>query len=181
MASIYDQDVKTSFPKRLLAGTRVWQKLVETPLKNRALILKARQSGYYSEKQGTPHSINLIDRGLSILLPYLVMNNPKILISSKHPELRPFALTSELAYNHLMEEIKFAKRTLRPAILDALMGLGIVKTGLMKSHEIEIFGKTQSVGEVYSDVVDLVEYIGDPSSKTFECFELEGNFYRMTI
>ncbi len=181
MASIFETDVKKSFPKRLLAGTRVWQKLIEKPLRNRALILNALQSGFFSGKQNVAHPINLIDRGLSILIPYLVMNNPKVLISSKHPELRPFASTSELAYNHLIEEIKFAKRTLRPAIRDALMGLGIVKTGLMKSHEVEIFGYAHSVGEVYSDSVDLVDYIGDPSAKTFENFEFEGNFYRMPL
>ena len=181
MASIFSPDKKTSFAKRLLAGTRTWQKLVETPLKNRAIILKALQSGYYSGKQNVAHPINLIDRGISILLPYLVMNNPKVLITSKHKELRPYALTSELAYNHLIKEIKFARRTLRPAVRDALMGLGIVKTGIMKSHEVEIFGYTHSVGEVYSDSIDLVDYIGDPTGKTFEDFEFEGNFYRMPL
>lgn len=181
MASIYDKDLKTSFPKRLLAGTKTWQKLVETPLRNRATILMALQSGYYSGKEKASHPINLIDRGMSILIPYLVMSNPKVMISSKFPELRPFALTSELAYNHLIKEIKFARRTLRPAIRDALMGLGIVKTGIMKSHEVEIFGYTHSVGEVYSDSVDLVDYVGDPSGKTFEDFEFEGNFYRMPV
>jgi len=183
MPSIFNADKKISFPKRLLSATKVWQKIAEPPLRNREIILRALEAGYYSDKKtkDAAHPINLVERGLSILIPYLVMTNPRLLISSKHPELRPFALTTELAFNHLLEEIKFAKRTLRPAVRDALMGLGIVKTGIMKSHEVEIFGHTHSVGEVYSDVVDLVDYIGDPSAKNFENFEFEGNFYRMPL
>jgi len=183
MASIYDMDKKTSFPKRLIRGAKAWKQLVKPALRNRIRILNALQAGYYSEKakNQVAHPINLIDRGLSILVPYLVMTNPKILIRTEYKELRPFAKTSELAFNHLMAEIKFAQRTLRPAVRDALMGLGIVKTGVMKASEVELFGYTHSVGEVYSDPVDFVDYIGDPTARVFSDFEFEGNYYKIPV
>jgi hypothetical protein len=179
------QDVKTPFQKRLLIATDLWFKLQERPLKNRQIMLNAWQSGYFLDnntgKKASPHPINLIERGLSILIPYLVMTNPQITISSFIKEYRPYAKITELAFTHLFKKIKFAKATLRPLVRDALLGLGIVKTGIMKSHEVELFGYTHDVGQVYSDVVDMSDYIGDVTATSFEGFELEGNRYRMPL
>ncbi len=187
MASVLNEkNVKTSFPKRLVSGTKTWQKMQKPSLANREMMLQAWQSGFFSQNAtiGTKdksHPINLIERGMSILVPYLVMTDPHILITSKKKELKPFAATTELAFNHLIREIKFARLSLRPAIRDAMFGLGIIKTGLMKTHEVDIFGHLHAVGQVYSDPVDLIDYIGDPTAKTFEGFEFEGNFYRMPL
>lgn len=185
MSIIKEKNVRKSFPERLLMATKTWQSMLKPSLANRELMLRARASGYYgtasNDSRDKSHPINLIDRGLNIIVPYLVMNDPRILVSTKKKEYRPFALTTELAFNHLIREIKFAKNSLRPAILDSMVGMGILKTGIMKSHELEIFGHLHSVGQVYSDPVDLVDYIGDPTARSFENFEFEGNFYRMPI
>ena len=186
MASVVnDKNVKANFPKRLMLGTKTWQKISETPLANRMTMLRALESGFYSNKgKGSinkSHPINLIDRGLSILVPYLVLDNPRLLITSKKTELRPFAETTQLAFNHLIKEIKFARNSLRPVVRDAMFGLGIMKTGLMKSHELEVYGHLHEVGQVYSDPVDMVDYIGDPTATCFEGMEFEGNFYRLPV
>lgn len=149
-------------------------------------MLNAIASGYFSSnsrQQGVnkSHPINMMDRVLSILIPYLVMSNPSLLITSKKSEYRPYAKTTEMAFNHLISEIKFARNSLRPVVRDAMLGLGVLKTGLMKSHEVEIFGHLHEVGQVYSDPVDLVDYIGDPSATSFEGFEFEGNYYKMPV
>lgn len=187
MASlIHDKDVRKSFPQRLVQGSKSWYKIVEPALANRMLMLKAIEAGYFSGKAkqhgvNKSHTINLMDRGLSILIPYLVMSNPRLLITSKKREYRPFAKTTEMAFNHLIEEIRFARNSLRPTVRDAMLGLGIMKTGLMKSHEVEIFGHRHEIGQVYSDPVDLVDYIGDPSATSFEGFEFEGNYFKMPV
>lgn len=187
MASIiHEKNVRATFPQRLVQGSKSWYKIVEPALVNRMLMLKAVEAGYFSGKSkrhgiDRSHPINLMDRSLSILIPYLIMSNPKLLITSKKREYRPFAKTTEMAFNHLIEEIKFARNSLRPAVRDSMLGLGILKTGLMKSHEVEIFGHLHEVGQVYSDPVDLVDYIGDPSATSFEGFEFEGNYYKMPL
>jgi len=146
-------------------------------------MLRALESGYFRAdgKAAKSHPINLIERGLAILIPYLVMNNPHILITTKKNQYKPFAETTELAFNHLISEIKFASLSLRPCIRDAMFGLGIMKTGLMRADQVEIFGHLHEVGQVYSDPVDMADYIGDPNANSFEGFEFEGNFYRMEL
>ncbi len=181
---IKEKNVRLSFPKRIVKATQSWQKIIRPTLAKRAMMLRALESGYYSgEEEGSnkSHPINLIDRGLSILIPYLVMSNPKLLITSRKTELMPFAATTELAFNHLIEEIKFARNSLRPVVRDAMVGLGIMRTGIMRASEVEIFGHTHAIGQVYSDPVDVIDYIGDPSATCFEGFEFEGNFYRMPV
>jgi len=182
-SAIKDKNVKQSFPKRLMSGTKTWNKVIEPALRNRQIMLRALESGYFrgEGKEAKSHPINLIERGLNILVPYLVMNNPHLLITTKKNQYKPFAETTELAFNHLMEEIKFASLSLRPVVRDAMFGLGIMKTGLMKSHDVEIFGHLHEVGQVYSDPVDMVDYIGDPNANSFESFEFEGNFYRLDL
>ncbi len=187
MASIiHEKNVRASFPQRLVSASDLWYKIIEPALMNRMLMLKAVEAGYFSgdakqQSLGKSHPINLLDRSLSILIPYLIMSNPRLLITSKKSEYRSFAKTTELAFNHLIEEIKFAMNSLRPVVRDSMLGLGILKTGLMQSHEVEIFGHRHEVGQVYSDPVDMVDYIGDPSAISFEGFEFEGNYYTMPV
>ncbi|KKL71037.1 hypothetical protein LCGC14_2098930, partial [marine sediment metagenome] len=134
MASIiHEKNVRATFPQRLVQGAKSWYKIVEPVLVNRMLMLKAVEAGYFSGKSkkhgiNRSHPINLMDRSLSILIPYLIMSNPKLLITSKKTEYRPFAKTTEMAFNHLIEEIKFARNSLRPVVRDAMLGLGILKT-----------------------------------------------------
>lgn len=184
-SALNEKNVKANFPQRLVLGTKTWMKVAEPALANRMIMLRAIEAGYFQKnrknKADESHPVNLIDRGLSILVPYLVMSNPQLLITAKKKELRSFAKTTELAFNHLIKEIKFAKNSLRPVVRDAMLGLGIMKTGIAKSADLEIFGHTHAVGQVYADPVDMYDYIGDPTSKTFEGFEFEGNSYRVPI
>jgi hypothetical protein len=125
--------------------------------------------------------MNLMDRAVGILLPYLVMANPKVTVNTKHLDLRHQAYTTELALDNLLEEIKFAELTLRRAILNSLFGWGIVKTGIMKSHEVEILGFTHDVGQSYSDVIDDEDFVGDPSARTIEEMSQMGHNYLMDV
>lgn len=182
MSMLKERNVTLTFGQRILKAIEVWKKLIKVPIQHRNQMVRAWLAGYeQAETLGTPHPINLVDRGLGILIPYMVMSNPKVLVSTERLDLRPFAWTTELAFNHLFKEIKFAKNTLRPAVRDSLLGMAIVKTGLATEWQIEAFGHLHDVGQVYADVVDLEDYIGDPSARTFEGFELEGNIYRIPV
>jgi len=171
------RDIRTPFPVRLQNATKAWQKMVETPLIHRKKMLDQWASNYYSRTKVEGHLLNFTDRAVSIIVPYLIMNNPKVLVRTKIPKLRPWAYTTELAINHLMDEIKFAKYCLRPAVFNSMFGLGITKTGIMKAEEVEFNGYLHDIGQIYTDVIDDSDYIGDVSARNRENFEIEGHFY----
>lgn len=172
-----DNTVRRPFVSRVQEAIKAWQKINKTPLQHRSMMLDQWASNYYSETKTEGHLLNLTDRAVSIVVPYLTMNNPKILVRTRIPQLRPWAYTTELAINHLMNEIKFAKYCLRPAIFNSMFGSGITKTGIMKAEEIEFNGYLHDIGQIYTDVIDDSDYIGDVSARNRENFEIEGHLY----
>jgi len=167
------------FVVRVQDAVKKWQKMMDTPLKHRQAMLEQYASNYYSETKTEGHLLNLTDRAVSIVVPYLSMANPKIIVRSRIPQMRPLAHTIELAVNHLIEEIRFAEYTLRPAIFNSMFGMGIVKTGIMLAEEVEFMGYLHDIGQVYTDVIDDTDYIGDVSARNRENFEIEGHFYHL--
>ena len=177
MTRINDPNVHRPFVARVQEAIKVWHKAVKVPLQHRQMMLDQWASNYYAETKTEAHLLNLTDRAVSIIVPYLSMNNPKIMVRSKVPQLRPWAYTTELAINHLMTEIKFAKYCLRPAIFNSMFGMGITKTGIMKAEEAEYNGYLHDIGQIYTDVIDDSDYIGDISARNRENFEIEGHYY----
>jgi hypothetical protein len=137
-------------------------------------------SGYFDRgNNNKAHTMNLMDRAIGILVPYLSMSNPQANIEARMPQLRPWAYTTELAMNHLLNEIMFSKLSLRPAIFSAMFGSGVIKTGIMKTHETDIYGNHLDVGQPYAAHVDDEDFIGDVSADSVEDFEMIGNFYHL--
>jgi len=169
------------FTRRIQRAIAAWQKMMEPMLEHRRRMLSYYASGYYSNQKPKKyaHILNLIDRGVSILLPFLVGQNPRIIVNSKSPRLRGWAYTTQLALEHLLKEMDFSSRTLRPAVRNSLFGMGIVKVGLAKAAEVEIGGYLHEVGQPYADVIDDCDYVGDVSAKDRENFEFEGHRYRL--
>jgi hypothetical protein len=178
--SLNDTDVRKPFTKRIQEGAKHWTRFTQPMHKNRKRMIDAWVSDYFAGK-GTHvnHTMNLIDRAIGILVPYLAMANPQINVETRVKELRPWAYTTQLALNHLLDEIKFAKTVLRPAIFNSMFGAGIVKSGLMKAYEADVYGNHLEVGQPYAAVVDDEDYIGDVAADSREDFEMEGNYYVM--
>jgi hypothetical protein len=179
MANI--QTSKLSFTRRLQRATKAWDKMMEPMLDHRKKMFIYYASGYYGDEDSRKwlHILNLIDRGVSILVPFLAGQNPKVLVSSKPPQLRGWAYTSQLALNHLLQELDASKTCFRPAVRNSLFGMGIVKVGLAKSGEVELGGYFHDVGQPYCDIIDDADYVGDVSAKRRAAFEFEGHRYRL--
>jgi hypothetical protein len=179
MGKILDErDVRTSFPNRLVKAIGVCKRKMDPVLKNRNRMLKGWLAGYLeSGDTQQVHMINLIDRMMKIMVPYLVMANPKVLVKTRFTELRPWAYTMELALNFLLSTTKFDQLSLRPAVRNSMVGMGIVKTGLMHTEEVNIMGYNHAIGQSYTDVVDDSDYVFDPTAKGRESMEFEGNLY----
>lgn len=170
---------KTSFPSRLHRAIQVWQKMNEPMLEHRKKMLQYYASGYYAKGEQKSHPINLTDRGIGIVVPYLVMGNPAVLVNTKIASLQPWAYTTQLALMHLLDEIDFATSSLRPAVRNSMYGAGITKTGIMHAEEVEYAGYLHDLGQPYCDIIDDSDYVGDPTARSREDFEFEGNFYLM--
>jgi len=150
-------------------------------------MLEHYQNGWFKQDANNNsrsyQPLNMIDRGIQTLLPFLVSNNPRVQIRPRagigHPGMKPFSKTLELALTHLLDEIKFAAYTLTPVIMDSFFSMGITKTGTMHSHQIELGGYLHDVGQPYCDRVDFADYIFDVTARNLQEMKLQGNRYQM--
>lgn len=170
-----------SFPKRLRKATTAWQKRMEAPLDNRRRMITRWASNFYDKDVNStePHTMNLVDRATSIIVPYLAMSNPAVSVSTKFAEYKHFSYSTQLALTHWLDEFKFAKNCLRPAVLHSMFGMGCTKTGIMKEWEVEIKGQFHDVGQTYTDVFDESNLILDPSARCIDEAHFMGDFYMM--
>ena len=181
------KDVRTPFPVRLQRAVNEWRRWTKPMRDVRLRLLKQYASGWYdanfsesylrsvSEKQ----PLNLIDRGVNILAPYLISHNPRVLVDPKRglQASASFARTLELAMEHLLDEIEYAKNTLRPVVVNSLFCMGITKTGIMADHQVEVMGYLHDVGQPYCDNVDFEDYIADWRARNRQENAMEGNWY----
>lgn len=179
--------VKKPFPERLQRAVESWREYTKPMREYRKLMLKHYSNGWYGEPSErysrSPQPINLIDRGVQIIAPFLVSHNPRVMINPRpgtnNRNMKSFSRTLELAMAHLFDEIKLAELTLRPVAIDSLFTMGITKTSTMHSHEVEIMGYLHDVGQPYCDRVDFEDYIGDVTARNDQEAKMEGNFYRL--
>jgi hypothetical protein len=177
------QQQPMSFTERLFEADKVWQQIFKVSLDKRRAILNSWAAEYFEPMEKTQlstcHTMNLIDRAVEIIVPYLVMNNPYMMVEATDPKHRPFAYTTELAVNQWIQKFKFAMNTIYPAVRNSLFSIGIVRSGIMKSHQVEIMGCLHDVGQPYADVIDEPDFTMDPAAKTFESAAFMGNYYYM--
>jgi len=171
-----------SFPVKLQRFVRQWRiktaKIRET---NKKMLIQYA-NGYYSGNGAMIQPMNLIDRGVNIIAPYLISKNPKILVDAKQgvPAARSFARTMELAMENLVREIKLSKATLRPAAFNSFFSMGIVRTGVAPAWKVEVMGYLHDVGQPYADNINFEDYIGDFGARCREEMVMEGNSYLLS-
>lgn len=178
-------NIKQKFPLRVQNAVRAWERYTQNMRECRKRMLEHYAAGWYRGGGGnrTPQPLNLIERGIQIVAPFLVTNNPAVMISPRRGinsrNVRAFTKTLELALAHLFNEIRLADYTLRPAVIDSLFSMGITKTGIMQSHQVEIGGYLHDIGQPYCDKIDFDDYIGDVSARNRQEMKMEGHKYRL--
>lgn len=179
---------KKGFTEKLQQAATNWFEKTKPVRDCRHRMLKQYANGWYDGGQNMsrrPTPINLIDRGVQIIAPYLVANNPRVQISTRYgaskPGLKQFAIVMELALAHLFEELKLSEKTLRPLIIDSLFGMGITKTGVWAEGEADMGDWVALVGQPYCERVDFNDYIGDFSARHRDEMLFEGNRYRLPL
>ncbi len=171
-----------SFHKRVRRADEVWRQLQQVQLDKSKAILKSWAAEYFSPsvssvQHTTNHTINLLDRAFSVLLPYMIMSNPQIIVESVLPQFKSFSITTQKALNQWIRRSKLRRHTLYPLVRNSLVSMGIVKTGVMKEWQLEILGNIHDVGKPYADVIDPADWVCDPSCKAIDDAEFVGNYF----
>lgn len=156
---------------------------------NRVMFIKEIAGSYYDTSMsigassGEPREtviVNILALGLSVLVRQLVAQKPQVLMTTPLPNLKSFAYTSELAMNHLLEEILFGE-TMKKVVTDAGIMVGIVKVGMNYSGKFEINGTTHDVGQVYVDPIFFDDWFHDVNARSLEEAAFMGNIYKMPL
>jgi len=181
----------TTSAQKLGDAVRVANEKLKGYRANRVRFLREYAGPYYTHPGAAagasaagPQPINLLFSTVSIIVPNLSSGKPRAQVRASQLGAREFAETFALALNVLFDEIDLAK-TLRRAVIDALFGVGIVKTGLCAGRALEDLaepaGYLHDLGQPFADAVDLDDYVIDASARDREHAAFEGNRYRLPL
>jgi hypothetical protein len=174
------KDVKLNFVRRLQKQVKAWHRLVEPAMKHSYKLWMYIASGYYDRGYARNHTINLVDRGVNTMVPFLVSGSPRVLVETKIPEYQPWAFTTKLALNHFLQQEKFAERVLIPAARNSLVEpAAVTRTTITHHRNYERQEGVYKLGAPHVEVVEYANYIGDPSGRSREEFIMEGDVYRL--
>jgi hypothetical protein len=123
--------------------------------------------------------INLIDRGVFTVVPYLVEGDPKVMVETKIANCRSWAFTCQLALNFAIKQMNFAETVLIPAAINSMFGAGIARTFTEYNRVVNVDNEPIKTGEHVVRVIDDADYIGDVSAKSRADFALEGDIYKL--
>lgn len=174
-----DFESSQSFPSRLQLLTRYWKKKNESAYKHTQKLLKNYASGYFDSGYTRSHTINLIDRGVNTITPFLVEGNPRVLVQSKIPQFRGWAYTIQLGLNYLINELNLAENVFIPAVFNSMFGLTVARTSFEYDRLISLENEQIKFGNPRVEVIDSVDYIGDVSAKRIQDFTFEGDIYKL--
>ena len=133
-------------------------------------------AGYHYAEGGAQKRVPvpMLALAVSIYIRQLAAQAPRVLITTKRPELKPTAANLELALNQIPEEIGLSA-TLRRMVMEALFSIGVVKVGL---HKVGT-SLGHDYGEPFVDVVTIDDYFCDMAAKVESNIDYEGNVYWM--
>jgi len=172
-------DVKKPFALRLQQTVKLWQKKNEEILKKQEKLLKLWASGFFEGQYERTHLINLMDRGVFTIVPFLVEGNPKVMVETLIANMKPWAFTTQLALNFFINKMKLADRVFIPVAVNSMFGAGITRVFTEYDRVISLNDEVIKAGVPTIKVIHDTDYIGDPIAKTRDDFILEGDIYKL--
>ena len=177
--TLYAEDKKKPFASRLQQLCKLWQEKNKAALTHRQRLFELWASGYFDAEYSREHLVNLLDRGVYTIVPYLVEGDPQVMVETLAINYRPWAFTTQLALNFLLKKMKFADNVLIPAAINSMFGAGIVRTFSEYDRLINLDDEVIRGGVPTVRVIDDTDYIGDPLARTRSDFIFEGDIYRL--
>lgn len=124
--------------------------------------------------------VNYIELAVTIYLSHLVTNNPAVLVSTPHMQLKTSAYELQLGMNHLVREINLVD-SLQQVVTDALFSMGIIKLGLTVEGSPGVDGVTHDAGQAFADSVDLDNWVHDMSVSRWDHIGFCGDVYKLPL
>jgi hypothetical protein len=125
--------------------------------------------------------VNLINQTADTYTIALAANNPRVKVSTRRPDLLPFAFRYEMALNNLIQEMDL-DQTLQAIVLDAFFCIGVAKVCLADAGQLEI---EQDVwfdpGKPWVGRVSADDLIMDLSAKELSKMRFSGDMYRVAF
>jgi hypothetical protein len=168
------------FEERLQIVSRGWQLKWLDPMEHSQKLLYSYASGYFDKRRAREHPINLIDRGVSTVVPFLIEGVPKINVTTQIPNLKPTARRTQLAMNWLIDKkMKLSESVFIPAAIMSMFGDVYTRTFSENDRVINLHDEVIRLGTPKIALIDPADYIGDPAAKSREDFIIEGDVYRL--
>lgn len=139
-------------------------------------------SGYGANARNRRESLlNLMNQCVDAYTMSLAANRPRILLSTKHAQLRPFAKHYEIAVNNLLGEIQFEK-TVRQWVLDAFFCVGIVKVHMADSGQVMVENDVwMDPGRPFASNVSIDNWVHDTGAKKWSEVQFAGDTFRIAF
>ena len=177
--SIYEENKKVPFAQRLQQTVKLWKKKNEAVQQHQEKLLRLWASGFFDASYGREHLINLIDRGVFTIVPYLVEGNPKVMVETPVANYRPWAYTTQLALNYLINKMCLADKVFIPVAINSMFGAGITRIFTEYDRLINFDNEIIKAGTPTIKVIHDTDYIGDPLARTRDDFIIEGDIYKL--
>jgi hypothetical protein len=148
---------------------------------NRNLVEEYAGSGYGQENRPKYENlINLMNQTVEAYTMVLVANRPRMLLSTKHPELAGFARHFQEAVNNLIVEIGL-EYTLKQWVLDAFFCAGFVKVHMADAGRVQIEQNLwMDPGTPFASNVSLDDWFHDMGAKKWGAVKFAGDCNRIS-
>lgn len=176
---IHEQNKKLSFPARLQKLTKLWYTMNEAPFQHQQILLRLWASGFFNKGYGREHLINLIDRGVGTIVPFLVEGDPKVLVETLVGNYKSWAYTTQLALNFFINQMELADTVLIQAAINSMFGAGITRTFTEYDRRVTLEDEVIKAGRPTVKVIHDTDYVGDPIARDREDFAFEGDIYKL--
>lgn len=143
---------------------------------NRLEMLKLYTGGNYGQSNDKV-PMNLTELTVNVYLQRLA-NSPQINCTTPYFALKNRAGLLALALNHLFSEIDMTD-TLEVAVMEALISIGIVKTGIDLTTEVELNGFMHDSGQPFCDPVGLDDWCHDMTAIRYDQGQFFMNRYKV--
>jgi hypothetical protein len=176
---LYETNKRLPLGARLQKLAKLWKTTNEPIQQHQMTLLRLWASGFFNKGYGREHLINLMDRGVGTIVPFLVEGNPKVMVETLIGNYRSWAYTTQLALNFFIEQMELADKVLVPIAINSMFGAGITRTFTEYDRQVSLDDEVIKAGRPVIKVIHDTDYIGDPLARTRDDFVFEGDIYRL--
>lgn len=135
-------------------------------------------TNYSDNGSDTERPVNMLDLIISARTRELAPRSPRVMVTTKVRNLRPWAEDFRINMDHSLAEMKFGQ-TLRQCAREALISpLGVMKIGIAPtSMDMDADGFLHDAGQVFADNVTLDNWVHDMKASRWDQVSFMGDYY----